>query len=116
MGCEVTSPGWKHRHVSGKVHLLHEQGYVIRCVGNLTEEKTHINIYIYLPTAYEYQKYVENRIWKLPNDGVRVDSKGFVTMVYNTRDYWVLGFCPSSGILKNATFRKRGPVIEVSSF
>jgi hypothetical protein len=27
-------------------------------------------------------------------------------MVYNTRDYWVLGFCPSSGILKNTTFRK----------
>jgi hypothetical protein len=27
-------------------------------------------------------------------------------MVYNTRDYWVLGLCPSSGILNDATFRK----------
>jgi hypothetical protein len=27
-------------------------------------------------------------------------------MVYNTRDHWVLGLCPSSGILKNTTFLK----------
>jgi hypothetical protein len=27
-------------------------------------------------------------------------------MVYNTRDCWVFGFCPSSGMLKNITFRK----------
>jgi hypothetical protein len=39
MGCEDTSPGWKHRHVSGKVHLLYEPGYVTPCVGNLTERK-----------------------------------------------------------------------------
>jgi hypothetical protein len=29
-------------------------------------------------------------------------------MVYATRDYWVFGLCPSSGILKNTTFRKLG--------
>jgi hypothetical protein len=29
MGCEDTSSGWKHRHVSGKVHPLCEPGYVI---------------------------------------------------------------------------------------
>jgi hypothetical protein len=29
-----------------------------------------------------------------------------LTMVYNTRDSWVFGLCPSSGILKNTTFRK----------
>jgi hypothetical protein len=27
-------------------------------------------------------------------------------MMYNTRDYWVFGFCPSSGTLKNTTIRK----------
>jgi hypothetical protein len=27
-------------------------------------------------------------------------------MVYETRDYWVVGLCPLSGILKNTTFRK----------
>jgi hypothetical protein len=27
-------------------------------------------------------------------------------MVNNTQDYWVFGLCPSSGILKNTTFRK----------
>jgi hypothetical protein len=26
-------------------------------------------------------------------------------IVYNTRDYWVFGLCPSSKILKNITFR-----------
>jgi hypothetical protein len=29
-------------------------------------------------------------------------------VVYNTRDYWVFGICPSSGILKNTTFRETG--------
>jgi hypothetical protein len=29
-----------------------------------------------------------------------------LTMVCNTRDYWVFGLCPSSGILKNTTFRE----------
>jgi hypothetical protein len=31
-------------------------------------------------------------------------------MVYNTQNYWVFGFCPSSGIskLENTTFRKLG--------
>jgi hypothetical protein len=27
-------------------------------------------------------------------------------MAYNTRDYWVFGLRPLSGILKNTTFRK----------
>jgi hypothetical protein len=27
-------------------------------------------------------------------------------MVYKSRDYWVFGFCSTSGILKNMTFRK----------
>jgi hypothetical protein len=27
-------------------------------------------------------------------------------MVYNIRDCWVFGSCPSSGILKNTMFRK----------
>jgi hypothetical protein len=27
-------------------------------------------------------------------------------MVYNMRDYWVFGLRPSSGILKNTTFRE----------
>jgi hypothetical protein len=27
-------------------------------------------------------------------------------MVYNTRNYWVFGLCPSSGILKNTMFHK----------
>jgi hypothetical protein len=27
-------------------------------------------------------------------------------MVYNTRDYWVFGFRPSSNILKNKIFQK----------
>jgi hypothetical protein len=27
-------------------------------------------------------------------------------MVYNTRDYWIFGPSPSSGILKNTTLRK----------
>jgi hypothetical protein len=27
-------------------------------------------------------------------------------MVYNTQNYWVFGFFPSSGILDNTTFRK----------
>jgi hypothetical protein len=27
-------------------------------------------------------------------------------MIYNTRDYWVFGLSPSSGILKKTTFRK----------
>jgi hypothetical protein len=27
-------------------------------------------------------------------------------MVNNTQNYWVFGLCPSSGILKNTTFRK----------
>jgi hypothetical protein len=108
MGCEGTSPGWKHRHVSGKVHLLHEQGYVIRCVGNVTEEKSPMSVYF--PTAHDCQKYVESRMWKLPNDGVTVESEGFwrwyITLGITTG---VLGLCPSSGILKNATFRKLDP-------
>jgi hypothetical protein len=29
-----------------------------------------------------------------------------LTMVYNVRDYWVSGLCPSSGILRNTTFPK----------
>jgi hypothetical protein len=29
-------------------------------------------------------------------------------MVYTTRDCWVFGICPSSGMLKNTTFRKLG--------
>jgi hypothetical protein len=27
-------------------------------------------------------------------------------MVYNARDYWVFGLCPSSSMQKNARFRK----------
>jgi hypothetical protein len=27
-------------------------------------------------------------------------------MVYNTQNHWVLGLCPSSGILENTMFRK----------
>jgi hypothetical protein len=27
--------------------------------------------------------------------------KGFMAMMYDTQIYWVFGFCPSSGILKN---------------
>jgi hypothetical protein len=40
LGCEDTSPGWKHHHVSGIVRLLHDQGYVMYSVGNLTEVKS----------------------------------------------------------------------------
>jgi hypothetical protein len=29
-----------------------------------------------------------------------------VTTVHNVRDYWVIGLCASSGILKNTAFRK----------
>jgi hypothetical protein len=29
-----------------------------------------------------------------------------LTMVYNTRNYWGFGVCPSSGIVKNTPFRK----------
>jgi hypothetical protein len=29
-------------------------------------------------------------------------------LVYNTRNYWVSGLCPSSNILKNTKFRKLG--------
>jgi hypothetical protein len=28
-----------------------------------------------------------------------MDSKWFLTMVYNTQDHWVFGLCPSCGIL-----------------
>jgi hypothetical protein len=40
-------------------------------------------------------------------------------MVCNTQNYWVLGFCPSSDILNNTTFRELDlfpSVIEISSF
>jgi hypothetical protein len=33
-------------------------------------------------------------------------SKWALTVVHNIRDYWVFGICPSSGIIKNTTFRK----------
>jgi hypothetical protein len=28
------------------------------------------------------------------------------TKIINPQDYWVFGLCPSSGVLKNTTFRK----------
>jgi hypothetical protein len=31
---------------------------------------------------------------------ILLDSKGVLTMVYNTQKYWVFGLCPSSGILE----------------
>jgi hypothetical protein len=30
-------------------------------------------------------------------------------MVYNTRQYWIFGLCPSSDIQKNKTFRNLNP-------
>jgi hypothetical protein len=36
-----------------------------------------------------------------------------LTMVYNTRDYWVFGLFPSYGILKNTTEKN---VLETGSF
>jgi hypothetical protein len=29
-----------------------------------------------------------------------------LTIVYNNRNYWLFGLCPSSGIVKNTTSRK----------
>jgi hypothetical protein len=41
-------------------------------------------------------------------------------MVYNTKNYWVFGLTPLSGILgtrkRNVSETRSGPVIEVSSF
>jgi hypothetical protein len=36
-------------------------------------------------------------------------------MLYNTRDYWGFGLCPSSRIPKNTTFRELGLKPELSS-
>jgi hypothetical protein len=42
-----------------KAHPLYEHGYVMLCVGNLTEEKCCV---CKVELAYVYRKYVENRI------------------------------------------------------
>jgi hypothetical protein len=35
-------------------------------------------------------------------------------MVYNTRDYWVFGLCPSSGIVKNTKELNDSETVSVS--
>jgi hypothetical protein len=47
--------------VLGKVHPLYEPKYVVPCVGNLAERKSHVLCLNFAP-AHEYRKYVESRI------------------------------------------------------
>jgi hypothetical protein len=43
---------------------------------------------------------LERPLETIPRPWKEVDSKGAVTMVYKSRNYWVFGLCPSFGILK----------------
>jgi hypothetical protein len=45
--------------VSYEVHVPYEPGYVILCVGKITEE---MSVYLNIPLEYEYRKYYENKI------------------------------------------------------
>jgi hypothetical protein len=52
MGREDTSPGWKYTHISGKVHLLYDAGYVIP-LRTQTYGKNNSYVCMYFPIAYE---------------------------------------------------------------
>jgi hypothetical protein len=55
-----------------KVHLLYEPRYVILCAGNLTDEIS--RVCLNFPSKNEYQKYDDNIIYEVPNDGITVTS------------------------------------------